>query len=218
MEGATAPARAAKGGCVAAAAAVTSTPAGSTLAAAAPVDAATEASAGGGGGVASLPEPLAVRRIELSWVREQRRRARRVDGAAIHIQRIYRGRLGRRRFVVPNGGHAGGGAAQDGSANMLATAAPSGVMTAASYHRQKLRATKQRADGWRPPGLSTFSVLFRRCSIPAESLVSLTEALVLVRLSVARLRLRCRSGRCSVTASYKSAHSTALVKNEPSDL
>ena len=112
--------------------------------------------------VSRLPEPLAVRRIELSWVREQRRRARRVDGAAIHIQRVYRGRLGRRRFGTPNGGSAAGGAMGDG-ANMLAMgdganmlggfAGAPGVMTAASYHRQKLRATKQRADGWRPPGL-----------------------------------------------------------------
>eukprot|EP01043_Picozoa_sp_COSAG02_P068852 COSAG02_NODE_11578_length_1696_cov_0.924233_2_plen_170_part_00 len=166
MEGATAPARAAKGGCSAAAAAVTLSTAELTLTAAASVDAAAEAGGGGGGGAASLPERLAVRRIELSWVREQRRRARRVDGAAIHIQRIYRGRLGRRRFIVPNGGNAGGGAAQDESANILATAASSGVMTAASYHRQKLRATKQRADGWRPPGLYTFSVLFVVAAYP----------------------------------------------------
>ena len=37
---------------------------------------------------------------------------------------------------------------------------------------------------------------------------------MLVRLPIARLRLRCRSGCRSVTASDKSAHSAALVKNE----
>jgi hypothetical protein len=111
-----------------------------------------------------LPPGLAVRRIELGWVREQRRRSRQAEGAAVHIQRIYRGRIGRRRRSSPDGmvpadpaagiaaqedGGRPGGVPCGGAGGGAAKPAP---MTAASYHRQKLRATKQRADGWRPPG------------------------------------------------------------------
>lgn len=118
-----------------------------------PAAATVAAGTAAGAGTTPLPEHLAVRRIELSWVREQRRRARQAEVAALHIQRIYRGRLGRRRVSAPHGDPVAGGAMQNDGASMVAGAASSGVMTAASYHRQKLRATKQRADGWRPPGL-----------------------------------------------------------------
>lgn len=147
MEGARTTAGSAKTGPVASASA-------STLAA---VSASASAAAGPGiAGLPELPVQLAVRRIELSWVREQRRRSRQAEGAAVHIQRIYRGQLGRRRFGKPVGAGdlAAGETIQGDGGTMLAggAGASQGVMTAASYHRQKLRATKQRADGWRPPG------------------------------------------------------------------
>ena len=114
-----------------------------------------------------LEPALAVRRIELSWVQLQRRRAREVDGAAEHIQRIYRGHRGRRRGSAPGAAPSdpvlsGGGEEREEDARRGAAArslAPGGSsldgktkMTAGSYHKQKMRATRQRPDGWRPPG------------------------------------------------------------------
>lgn len=112
-----------------------------------------------------LEPALAVRRIELSWVQLQRRRAREVDGAAVQIQRIYRGRNGRRRGSAPDGAvptepiASGGALVGEEKMEGLAGGLPrSGgsldgkAMTAASYHKQQMRATRQRSDGWRPPG------------------------------------------------------------------